>query len=79
MIAPLSRFAIRGVIWYQGEANSGERAPLYAHLFQTMITIGDEAWDEGDFPFLFVQIANWTPNLMPAGQRYATPNGKRWR
>src|SRR5579871_6098017 len=38
MIAPLTPFAIRGVIWYQGEANSAERAPLYAHLFQTMIS-----------------------------------------
>jgi len=60
MIAPLTRFAIRGVIWYQGEANSGERAPLYAHLFQTMIRDWRRNWDEGDFPFLFVQIANWT-------------------
>lgn len=60
MIAPLTRFAIRGVIWYQGEANSGERAPLYAHLFQTMISDWRRSWDEGDFPFLFVQIANFT-------------------
>lgn len=59
MIAPLTRSAIRGVIWYQGESNSTERAPLYAHLFQTMITDWRRAWDEGDFPFLFVQIANW--------------------
>lgn len=59
MIAPLTRFPIRGVIWYQGEANSGERAPLYAHLFQTMIADWRRSWDEGDFPFLFVQIANW--------------------
>ncbi len=59
MIAPLTRFPIRGVIWYQGEANSGDRAPLYAHLFQTMITDWRRSWDEGDFPFLFVQIANW--------------------
>jgi sialate O-acetylesterase len=60
MIAPITLFAIRGVIWYQGEANSGpERAPLYARLFQTMIRDWRSAWDEGDFPFLFVQIANW--------------------
>ena len=59
MIAPLTSTAIRGVIWYQGEANSGDRAPLYAHLFQTMITDWRRAWNEGDFPFLFVQIANW--------------------
>ena len=66
MIAPLTQFAIRGVIWYQGEANSGPRAPLYAHLFQTMIGDWRRAWDEGDFPFLFVQIANW--NTEPEGR-----------
>lgn len=66
MIAPLTRFAIRGVIWYQGESNEGERAPLYAHLFQTMIGDWRRAWDEGDFPFLFVQIANW--NTEPDGR-----------
>jgi len=59
MIAPLTPFAIRGVIWYQGEANSGSRASLYARLFQTMIRDWRNAWGEGDFPFLFVQIANW--------------------
>jgi sialate O-acetylesterase len=60
MIAPLTPFAIRGVIWYQGEANSGqERAYLYAQVFQTMIRDWRSAWGEGDFPFLYVQIANW--------------------
>ncbi|MFZ1158512.1 MAG: sialate O-acetylesterase [Candidatus Sulfotelmatobacter sp.] len=60
MIAPLTPFAIRGVIWYQGESNSGaDRAPLYARLFQTLIRDWRNAWGEGDFPFLFVQIANW--------------------
>ena len=66
MIAPLTPFPIRGVIWYQGEANSGERAPLYAHLFQTMIKDWRREWEEGDFPFLFVQIANW--NTGPEGR-----------
>jgi len=66
MIAPLTPLAIRGVIWYQGEANSGERAPLYAHLFPTMIEDWRRAWGEGDFPFLFVQIANW--NTEPDGR-----------
>jgi sialate O-acetylesterase len=60
MIAPLTPFAIRGVIWYQGEANaSPDRAFLYARLFQTMIRDWRNSWGEGDFPFLFVQIANW--------------------
>jgi len=66
MIAPLTPFAIRGVIWYQGESNSGpDRAPLYARLFQTMIRDWRNRWGEGDFPFLFVQIANW--NTAPDG------------
>jgi len=66
MIAPLTPSAIRGVIWYQGEANSGpDRAPLYARLFQTMIRDWRNQWGEGDFPFLFVQIANW--NTAPDG------------
>ncbi|HET6179229.1 MAG TPA: sialate O-acetylesterase [Candidatus Sulfotelmatobacter sp.] len=61
MIAPVTPFAIRGVIWYQGEANTGpQRAPLYARVFQTMIRDWRNAWGEGDFPFLFVQIANWS-------------------
>jgi len=60
MIAPLTPFPIRGVIWYQGEANSGERAQHYTRVFRNMILDWRHAWDEGDFPFLFVQIANWT-------------------
>ncbi len=60
MIAPLTPFPIRGVIWYQGESNTPpEKAPLYARLFQTMIRDWRHAWGQGDFPFLFVQIANW--------------------
>jgi sialate O-acetylesterase len=62
MIAPLTPYAIRGVIWYQGESNSGrERAPSYEHLFQAMIRDWRDRWGQGDFPFLFTQIANFKP------------------
>jgi len=56
MIAPLQPFALAGAIWYQGEANSG-RASEYRKLFPAMIGNWRQAWGQGDFPFLFVQIA----------------------
>lgn len=60
MIAPLTHFPIRGVIWYQGESNSAlQRAPLYGRLFRTLIEDWRRQWGEGDFPFLFVQISNF--------------------
>lgn len=55
-IAPLVPYAIRGAIWYQGEANSS-RGREYQTLFPAMITGWRKAWAQGDFPFLFVQIA----------------------
>ncbi len=61
MIAPLTPHAIRGVLWYQGESDaSPERAPVYARLFETTIRSWRTAWGTGDFPFLFVQLSNWT-------------------
>lgn len=56
MIAPLLPYAMRGVIWYQGEANVG-RERQYQTLFPAMIADWRRAWGLGDFPFLFVQIA----------------------
>lgn len=56
MITPLIPFAIKGVIWYQGESNAG-RAHQYRELFPAMIKNWRDAWGEGDFPFLFVQLA----------------------
>jgi sialate O-acetylesterase len=60
MLAPLTKLPIRGAIWYQGESNaSPARAPLYSRLFGTMIRDWRRAWGQGDFPFLFVQLANF--------------------
>lgn len=60
MVAPLTNYPIRGVIWYQGESNTAsERAPYYGRLFQTMIRDWRRAWGQGDFPFLFVQLASY--------------------
>ncbi|HEX2951744.1 MAG TPA: sialate O-acetylesterase, partial [Armatimonadota bacterium] len=58
MINPLIPYGIRGAIWYQGEANAG-RAKQYQTLLPTMITDWRTRWQEGDFPFLIVQLANF--------------------
>jgi sialate O-acetylesterase len=62
MIAPLTPFPIRGVIWYQGESNSKvSRFPaLYSRLLSTLIQDWRRQWGLGDFPFLYVQISNFT-------------------
>ncbi len=68
MIHPLLPYAIRGVIWYQGEANVG-RERQYRTLFPAMIADWRRVWGRGDFPFLFVQIAPYrdlTPEIRDA-------------
>lgn len=58
MIAPLIPYGIKGVIWYQGESNSG-RSKEYLTLFPAMIADWRGRWGQGDFPFLYVQVAPW--------------------
>jgi len=68
MIAPLIPYAIRGVIWYQGESNNGKPFE-YRTLFPRMIADWREKWGRGDFPFFFVQICPYqamTPELREA-------------
>jgi sialate O-acetylesterase len=56
-IAPLTKFRIKGAIWYQGESNV-DRAYEYRWLFPAMIKDWRRHWNQGEFPFLFVQLAN---------------------
>lgn len=68
MIAPLQPYAIQGVIWYQGESDSGD-ALNFRHLFPSLIKSWRREWGGRDFPFLFVQLApqvGWTPELREA-------------
>jgi sialate O-acetylesterase len=62
MIAPLTSYPIRGVIWYQGETNSkiDRAAYLYERLFKTLITDWRDRWGVGLFPFLYAQISSFT-------------------
>jgi len=63
MISPLIPYAVKGAIWYQGEANARttEEAARYRTLFATLIKDWRTRWGQGDFPFLFVQLANFIP------------------
>ena len=58
-IAPIIPFAIKGVIWYQGEGNAG-RAYQYRTLFPLMINDWRIRWCQGYFPFLFVQLPGYS-------------------
>ena len=69
MIEPISDYTIRGAIWYQGESNAAQ-AQLYKKLFPTMIKSWRAMWG-AEFPFLFVQLANYMP-------RHAEPTDSNW-
>jgi sialate O-acetylesterase len=81
MIEPVLPYTIQGAIWYQGESNANNEtdATLYRALFPTMILSWRNAWsqaglkgsDNPEFPFLFVQLANFR-------QRYPDPVDSNW-
>ncbi|MDI6829169.1 MAG: sialate O-acetylesterase, partial [Armatimonadota bacterium] len=64
MIQPLIPYAIKGAIWYQGESNA-TRAQEYRILLPTMIKCWRDAWAQGDFPFLIVQLAPYGKTAKP--------------
>jgi sialate O-acetylesterase len=59
MIDPIISYAIRGVIWYQGESISGGAAgrALYPHVQATLVKDWRKLWNQGDIPFYIVQLA----------------------
>lgn len=58
MIHPLLNYSVKGVIWYQGESNTG-RPHEYRDLFPAMIEDWRSSWDQQEMPFLYVQLANF--------------------
>lgn len=69
MVHPLINYNIKGVIWYQGEANT-KNPPEYLQLMQTLIANWRSKWQQ-NFPFLFVQLANFM-------EEYDTPTESNW-
>ncbi|WP_163407299.1 sialate O-acetylesterase [Flavobacterium ajazii] len=58
MIAPLKNYAIKGVLWYQGESSTKNPAE-YSALMETLIANWRAEWKQGNFPFIYVQLANY--------------------
>lgn len=73
MIHPLTRFGVKGAIWYQGESNSG-RGDEYRRLFPSMIMSWRTAWSEArndpgyELPFYFVQLPNYRAAVEQPGE-----------
>lgn len=60
MVAPFTGYAVRGILWYQGETNSSPaRAPYYESLFKGLITDWRHQFGQGRLPFLFAQISSF--------------------
>ncbi len=70
VLKPTIGYGIKGVIWYQGESNAG-RAYQYRHLFPLMIQHWRDEWSQGNFPFYFVQLADFRDEV-------ATPGDADW-
>jgi sialate O-acetylesterase len=79
MIAPLTRYPIRGVLWYQGESNAG-RYEHYHELFTALIRGWRAAWGQGDFPFLYAQLSAFsTRQTRPEEGAWARIRGAQLR
>ncbi len=70
MLYPTLGYGIKGVIWYQGESNA-DQAWEYAQLFPYLIEQWRAEWKQGDFPFYWVQIADYLAES-------ATPGDSTW-
>ena len=70
MIAPLQRFPVKGIIWYQGESGGHDPAP-YQALFSKLIVRWREQWGLGDIPFYWVQLASFQFSTDKSGEAWA--------
>jgi sialate O-acetylesterase len=67
-VTPLQPFALRGVLWYQGEGNANPRmAPYYRDMLSALIARWRSDWSQGEFPFLIVQLPGYGDNILASG------------
>lgn len=71
MLRPIAPYALSGVVWYQGESNTG-RAAGYEGLLGCLMRSWREAWQRDDLPFAVVQLANFmAPSKQPQDSQWA--------
>jgi sialate O-acetylesterase len=71
MVAPLINYRIKGILWYQGESNSGKPAE-YQQLLPALINDWRNKWQQGPLPFLFVQLPNFMEvQYLPSESQWA--------
>ena len=71
MIAPVTSFALKGVLWYQGESNTSN-AQEYERLLPALIHDWRKQWKQSDLPFLYAQLPNFLDvNYLPAESEWA--------
>lgn len=70
LIHPVVGYGIKGAIWYQGESNT-DRPYQYRRLFPLLINTWRDLWAQGDFPFYWVQLADYK-------KEFAQPTGGAW-
>jgi sialate O-acetylesterase len=71
MISPLTNFSIKGILWYQGESNTGNAA-MYEKLLPALIKDWRSKWKQGNAPFLLVQLPNFMEaNYLPSESQWA--------
>jgi len=71
MVAPSINFSIKGFLWYQGETNSG-KADEYVKLQPAQILDWRKKWNQGELPFLYVQLPNFMDaNYLPSESQWA--------
>lgn len=71
VLLPTIGYSIAGVIWYQGESNAS-RAYQYRELFPLMIQTWRDRWDQGNFPFYWVQLADFkSESIQPQASAWA--------
>ena len=72
VLYPLAPYAINGVVWYQGESNTGNPAPYADHLKKLMGSWRDR-WNDQQMPFVIVQLANYDGRQQTGFPRPITP------